>query len=191
MMHRHTYIKSVTVFDAIRWISSSWNNVREETILKCFRRAGFGSPETDLQEQEGRTSESNSVSALPEALQFEVASEDDILEKEADVPVYTNIASTAEGILEDIMTGRVLGAPSDDKQEVEEEEVDQQPPHRPPSHSEALQHVHSLMQFAQTNLPHLQPTLINIYSEIERNWATANIQKKKQTTFHQIFTSPK
>ena len=47
------------------------------------------------------------------------------------------------------------------------------------------------MQFAQTNLPHLQPTLINIYSEIERNWATANIQKKTQTTLHQFFTAPK
>jgi len=35
------------------------------------------------------------------------------------------------------------------------------------------------MQVAQTNLPHLQPTLINIYSKIKRNWATANIQKKK------------
>ena len=35
------FAKSVNVFDAIRWISSSWNNVREETILKCFRRAGF------------------------------------------------------------------------------------------------------------------------------------------------------
>jgi hypothetical protein len=89
------------------------------------------------------------------------------------------------------MTGRVQGAPLDDEQEVEEEEVDQQPSNRPPSHSAALQHVHSLMQFVQTNLPHLRPTLISIYSEIERNWATANIQKKKQTTFHQFFTTPK
>ena len=31
------FAKSVTVFDAIRWISGAWNNVREETILKCFR----------------------------------------------------------------------------------------------------------------------------------------------------------
>jgi hypothetical protein len=105
--------------------------------------------------------------------------------------------------------------------EVEEEEVDQQPSNRPPSHSEALQHVHSLMQFAQTNLPHLQHTLslnlltttivappsnaskwqmgfnsafkglINIFSEIERNWATANIQKKEQTTLYKFFTTPK
>ena len=157
-----------------RWITFSYSN---RTILRCFRRA-------DLQEQEDNKSESDLVCALPEALQFVVASEDDVLENEANIPVHENIASTAEGILEDIMTGRVQGKPLDDEQEVEEEEVDQQPPNRPPSHSEALRHVHSLMQFAQTNLPHLQPTLINIYSEIERNWATANIQKKKQTTLH-------
>ena len=149
------------------------------------------SPETDLQEQEDSTSESDLVSALPQALQFEVVSEDDILEKEANIPVHENIASTAEGILDDIMMGRVQGAPLDDEQEVEEEEVDQQPPNQPPSHSEALQHVHSLMQFAQTNLPHLQPTLIDIYSEIERNLATANIQKKRQTTLHKFLTTPK
>ena len=41
------------------------------------------------------------------ALQFEVASEDDVLENKANIPVHENIASTAEGILEDIMTGRV------------------------------------------------------------------------------------
>ena len=131
------------------WIAFSYSN---RTIPKCSRRA-------NLQEQEDSTSESDLVSALPEALQFEVASKDDILENEANIPVHENIASTAEGILEDIMTGRMQGTPLDDEQEVEEEEVDQQPPNRPPSHSEALQHVHSLMQFAQSNLPHLQPTL--------------------------------
>jgi len=172
------FAKSVTVFDVIRRISSALNNVQEETVLKCFRRAGFASPESDLQEQEDSTSEFDLVSALPEALQFEVASED-ILEDEANIPVHENIASTAEGILEDIMTGRVHGAPLDE-QEVEEEEVDQQPPNRPPSHSEVLQHVHSLVQFAQTNLPHLQPTLINIYSEIERNWATATFKRRNR-----------
>jgi hypothetical protein len=59
------------------------------------------------------------------------------------MPVHKNIASPAEGILEDIMMGRVQGAPLDHENEVEEEEVDQQPSKRTPSHSEALQHVHS------------------------------------------------
>ena len=73
---------------------------------------------------EGSRSEFDLVSALlPEALQFEVASEDNILESEANIPTHENIASTAEGILEDIMSGRVQGAPLDDRQEVE---VDQQ-----------------------------------------------------------------
>ena len=125
------FAKPVTVFDAIRQISSTWNNFQEETILKCLWRAGFALPETDLQEQEDSTSESDLVSALPEALQFEGASEDDILENEANIPVQENITSTAEGILEDIMTGRVQGAPLDDEQKVEEEEVNQQPPNRP------------------------------------------------------------
>jgi hypothetical protein len=110
------------------------------------------------------------------------------LENKANIPVHENIASTVEGILEGIMMGKEQGAPLDDEQELEEEEVDQQPSNRPPSHSEALQHV--LMQFVQINLPHLQPTLINIYSEIERNWATANIQKKKKTLC-KFFTTPK
>jgi hypothetical protein len=83
----------------------------------------------------------------------------------------------------------VQGVPLNDEQEVEEEE-DEQPPNRPPSHSAEL-HVHSLMQFVQTNLPYLHLTLTNIYSDIERNWATANIQKKKQTTLHRFFTIPK
>ena len=111
-------------FDVIRWISSAWNNVRKEIIVKCFRRAGFASPEADLQEQADSTSESDLVSALPEALQFEVASEDDILENKANILVHENIASTAEGILEDLMMDRVQGVPLDDEQEVEEEKVD-------------------------------------------------------------------
>jgi len=41
------------------------------------------------------------------------------------LPILTMVVLKA--ILEDIMTGRVQGAPLDDKQEVEEEEVDQQP----------------------------------------------------------------
>ena len=118
---------------------------------------------------EGNTSESDLVSALPEALQFEVTYEGDILENETNIHVHENIASTAEDVLEDIMTGRVQGASLDDEKEVEEEKLDHERPNRPPSHSEALQHVHSLMQYAEKNLSHSQPTLINIYSEMERN----------------------
>ena len=45
------FAKAVTVFGAIRWISSAWKNVQEENIRNYFRRAVFATPETDLQER--------------------------------------------------------------------------------------------------------------------------------------------
>ena len=33
--------KSVDVLSAIQWISKTWNEVKEETVLKCFRKAGL------------------------------------------------------------------------------------------------------------------------------------------------------
>jgi len=83
--------------------------------------------------------ESDVVSPLSEALQFEVASKDDILENGANIPVNEIIAFTTECNLGNIMTGRTEGEPLDDEEEVEEEAVDQQPPNRSPSHSEGLQ----------------------------------------------------
>ncbi|CDW59343.1 hypothetical protein TTRE_0000767501 [Trichuris trichiura] len=32
---------SIKAFDAVLWISSSWNKVQPEALRKCFKRAGF------------------------------------------------------------------------------------------------------------------------------------------------------
>jgi hypothetical protein len=85
----------------------------------------------------------------------------------------------------------VQGAPLDNEQEVEEEEEDQQPPNRPPSQSEALQHLHSPIQFAQTNLPQLQPTLINSYSEIEKELGYSHHSKEETDNITSIFYNSK
>ena len=183
------FAKSVTVFDNIRWISSAWNNIREETVLNCSRRAGFASPESDLQEQEDSTSESSLVtrsSAFWGCLRrrhFGKRSNYSCAWKHR-IHCWGHFGRHNDGQSARSALRRRTGDGRRGK-------VDQQPPNRPPSHSEALQNVHSLMQFAQANLPYVQPTLIKIYNETERNWATANIQKKKQTTLHQFFTTPK
>ena len=75
------FAKTVTVFDAIQWISSAWNNVQEESILQYFRRAAFATPETDLQERV-RFSQLTARNA---------ASEDDILENEPNISVHENV----------------------------------------------------------------------------------------------------
>jgi hypothetical protein len=33
--------KSVSVLHAVRWLSSAWEEISRETIVKCFRRVGF------------------------------------------------------------------------------------------------------------------------------------------------------
>ena len=39
--------RSITILDAILWISSSWNNIKETVIESCFKKAGFPSNNTD------------------------------------------------------------------------------------------------------------------------------------------------
>ena len=33
--------RSINVFTAIRWVNQGWEEVKEETIQKCFRKAGL------------------------------------------------------------------------------------------------------------------------------------------------------
>ncbi len=33
-------VQSVNVLQAIRWVAQAWDSVKEETVMKCFRKAG-------------------------------------------------------------------------------------------------------------------------------------------------------
>ncbi|PSN30122.1 hypothetical protein C0J52_28422 [Blattella germanica] len=43
----HELAKSVTVSDAVSWVKTAWNEVKLETIRKCFVRCGFQSSVVD------------------------------------------------------------------------------------------------------------------------------------------------
>lgn len=47
--------KKVTVLDAIMWLVQSWRDVKEDTIVKCFTKAGFctsSSAETTVEDKD-------------------------------------------------------------------------------------------------------------------------------------------
>lgn len=41
-------LKQITILDAIYWVSHSWTDVEESTIVKCFAKAGFKSCEVPV-----------------------------------------------------------------------------------------------------------------------------------------------
>lgn len=43
--------KSVTVLDAVHWIGEAWQSVKVDTIINCFRKAGFDLIEADLESE--------------------------------------------------------------------------------------------------------------------------------------------
>lgn len=65
--------KSVTVSDAVSWIKSAWNEVKPETITKCFINSGFQSSQNeDAAEDEGGDESINDLSQLCEAANIEL-----------------------------------------------------------------------------------------------------------------------
>ena len=40
----HEILRDITILEAIYWIAAAWLEIKEETIVKCFRKCGF-SPE--------------------------------------------------------------------------------------------------------------------------------------------------
>ena len=39
-------LKQLNVLDAVYWVKHSWDEVEESTIVKCFKKCGFGSDKT-------------------------------------------------------------------------------------------------------------------------------------------------
>jgi hypothetical protein len=45
--------KSISVLHAVRWVSSAWEQISRETIVKCLRRAGFNYHKEESEEDAG------------------------------------------------------------------------------------------------------------------------------------------
>ncbi|KAL1231815.1 Tigger transposable element-derived protein [Trichinella spiralis] len=50
--HAYKFSSRITVLDAVRWISQSWNQVDAEVIIKCFQLSSISSAEDPIPEQD-------------------------------------------------------------------------------------------------------------------------------------------
>lgn len=97
------FCKTLTVYDAITWISVGWMGVEENTIQKCFKRCGLYSGETG-------DSALQSVDILKglEILAFEMreelcATEEEYLAFDDEIPCWESLGDTTEQIAEIIL----------------------------------------------------------------------------------------
>jgi hypothetical protein len=74
---RSAFNKSISVLHAVRWVSSAWELISRETIVKCFQR-GFNYHEEESEECEEDTGLNEVTRSLPLDVQKDLASVDEM-----------------------------------------------------------------------------------------------------------------
>jgi len=93
--------KSVSVLHAVRWLSSAWEQISKETIVKCFQRAGFNNHQEKNEDCEEDTGLNQGTCCLPLDVE-DKASADELESDDTDVTVHEEVPSTPDEVLEDI-----------------------------------------------------------------------------------------
>ncbi|XP_066254308.1 tigger transposable element-derived protein 6-like [Euwallacea similis] len=157
---------NVTILDSIKLIAQSWNEVTPTTIANCFRYAGLLKS----------TEEFDSDDELPLAQWFEKCKNSDVDCNDWDVPLsdwlrlnYQDLTNAetylaeydsfstvddkviaTETLTDDDITAEVLGTLNDHQNSDNENDDAQQDEEKPPSHSEALCAIKSVIHFFET-----------------------------------------
>jgi hypothetical protein len=93
--------KSVSVLHAVRRLSSAWEQISKETIVKCLQRAPFNNHHEKTEDCEEGTGLNQGTCCLPLDVE-DKASADEIESGDTDVIVHEEVRSTRDEVLEDI-----------------------------------------------------------------------------------------
>jgi hypothetical protein len=93
--------KSISVLHAVRWVSSAWEQISRETIVKCFRRAGFNYHEEESEECEEDTGLNKVIRSLSLDVQKNLVYVDEMESGDADI-IHEKMPSTPNEVLEEI-----------------------------------------------------------------------------------------
>ena len=152
-------VKSVNILVAIRWVATAWANVKEETVAKCFRKAGIldsleviSSPhmQTDsvdpfLEVDEQMESMKNLMErTMPDGQRCSV---EDYLKGDDDLPICTDLDSN---LWEDNSLSE-LGQqePESDEDEDNDDNETIPPPLKIQNFKEAIESLENVQQFLE------------------------------------------
>ncbi|XP_053545444.1 tigger transposable element-derived protein 4-like [Bombina bombina] len=175
----HQLVKSITVLDAVNWISMAWKSISADTICKCFVKAGFSN------------SNRNDNEELPEIIQVTVEENNDIrslfqqgglvdseIDRYIDIDKELATESTFTNAVELIDQQQDSDENMDDDQSAETTEIPSEPAIK--SYQDALEIVHQLQEFALfNNCPELLEPITSTRHLIEKRITNA---PRKQAT---------
>jgi hypothetical protein len=142
---------------AVRWLSSAWEEISSETIVKCFGLVGFCNSGEQDQETEDDSGLNQVIGSLPLNLQKDLASVNDIKSCDADVIIHDEITCTSDDILEQIFKGmdkKEEGQNCNNSDVKGDSDIVTTNHVRPiPSHNEVLNCVSQLLTYSSTHQP--------------------------------------
>ena len=100
--------KSINVYQAVKWIKSSWDEVSAETISKCFKRSGFPdeSAEDDI---EGTNDNENQletiIQSLPPEVRNDILSINEVMQVDSEADLHEETCSSMEEVLVAVLHG--------------------------------------------------------------------------------------
>ena len=138
--------KSIQVIDCLFWIKDAWNQIKNETIMNCFRKAGF-----NVNCSEG--DESNSDVTIVEEMKLvdSTISQQCYLEMEDDVNCTESL--NKESLVDDI--AKNLTHPNEEIKVEDDEDVEDNIETRNITAEEAQQMLKDLQNFSSTHCPNL------------------------------------
>ena len=87
--HVSEFSRSLTVYDAIKYISKAWKNVKSVTFINCFAKCGFKSNATNLVSL--NLNFLNSEESLLKDIALEIDITDDVIICEENLPVCETV----------------------------------------------------------------------------------------------------
>ena len=155
--------KTVSILEAIRWISKAWDQLPKSTIQKCFGKCGFSIPSASEEEPEQELTEAVSSVVIPGGVSLQ-----EMADMDADLATHdcaeepnTRADSSSEG--------------EDNTQDPEESSSNP----KPISYFQAVSHVHELWTFA---LEHNLPSLTGLVEQVKKTMADCRPQPKLRQT---------